>query len=202
MDEGSHGRRMVCKELDVTSTHELSHTHPLCHRSAVAPAGKHWEYGNLRRGGLNCIILWNTFGKMEIQPVSLPLPDLLCSTGGIAAGSWLSLVFRLLFCIFVHVFVFVSELSHAPQIYNAAPDRGLAVRTLFHLFVIISTLDLVAGRSNAARTPARASWCSTKHRHLFVHSSLSCNLNLQPKNVFNVICHWIYLYIQRQSKQH
>ena len=184
MDEGSHGRRMVCKELDVTSTHELSHTHPLCHRSAVAPAGKHWEYGNLRRGGLNCIILWNTFGKMEIQPVSLPLPDLLCSTGGIAAGSWLSLVFHCLFCIFVHVFVFVSELMHL-RFAMQHQTEGLQ----FHLFVIISTLDLGAGRSNAARTPARASWCSTKHRHLFVHSSLSCNLNLQPKNVFNVICH-------------
>ena len=130
---------MVCKELDVTSTHELSHTHPVCDRSAVAPAGKHWEYGNLRRGGLNCIILWNTFGKMEIQPVSLPLPDLLCSTGGIAAGSWLSLVFHCLFCIFVHVFVFVSELMHL-RFAMQHQTEGLQ----FHLFVIISTLDLGA----------------------------------------------------------
>ena len=84
MDEGSHGGRMVCKELDVTSTHELlSHT-LLC---VTDPAlHQHWEYGNLRRAA-SIASLWNRFGIWKSnRSQSQPLPHLLCSTP-LPAGS-------------------------------------------------------------------------------------------------------------------
>ena len=79
MDEGSHGRRMVCKELDVTSTtHELLTHTLLC---VTDPAlHQHWEYGNFRGPTASIASLWKKILNMEIQPVSLPLPHLLCST--------------------------------------------------------------------------------------------------------------------------
>ena len=62
MDEGSHGRRMVCKELDVTSTtHELlTHTHPVCDRSSIAPTALGiWK--SQAGDGLNCTIVEEDF---------------------------------------------------------------------------------------------------------------------------------------------
>ena len=62
MDEGSHGRRMVCKELDVTSTtHELlTHTPPVCDRSSIAPTALGiWK--SQGADGLNCIIVEEDF---------------------------------------------------------------------------------------------------------------------------------------------
>ena len=72
------GWRMVCKELDLTSTtlELLTHTLLLC---VTDPAlhQQHWEYGNPTA---SIASLWKKILNMEIQPVSLPLPHLLCST--------------------------------------------------------------------------------------------------------------------------